>query len=100
MRKCYSHLLTLVVVFLSSCSISHASGKLYVYAASSMTTVVDKLVSAYSKHNEIKIVPVYGATGSLARQIQHGAPADIFLSLRIVIGLAIYRKIILLIVTV
>ena len=83
MRKYSFYSLVLVVYFFSSVifsSISFAKDKLYVYAASSMTTVVDRLVSAYNTNNDIKVVPVYGGTGSLARQIQHGAPADIFIA--------------------
>ena len=83
MRKYSLYRLFLIVHIFSSVifsSTSSAKDKLYVYAASSMTTVVDKLASAYNANNDAKIVTVFGATGSLARQIQHGAPADIFIA--------------------
>jgi molybdate transport system substrate-binding protein len=50
------------------------------YAAASLKDVFDEIGKAYEKDKGIKIVASYGATPALAKQIEHGAPADIFLS--------------------
>ncbi len=51
-----------------------------VYAASSLTNVLNELISDYQSKHKIKIVPIYGGSSSLARQIEQGAPADLFIS--------------------
>ncbi|ADT88594.1 MULTISPECIES: molybdate ABC transporter substrate-binding protein [Vibrio] len=51
-----------------------------IYAASSMTNAVDDLITAYEADHDVDVVPVYGGSSSLARQIERGAPADVFLS--------------------
>ncbi|MEK6214958.1 MAG: molybdate ABC transporter substrate-binding protein, partial [Vibrio fluvialis] len=51
-----------------------------IYAASSMTNAVNDLISAYEGDHDVDVVPVYGGSSSLARQIERGAPADVFLS--------------------
>lgn len=51
-----------------------------IYAASSMTNAVNDLISAYEADHDVDVIPVYGGSSSLARQIERGAPADVFLS--------------------
>lgn len=51
-----------------------------IYAASSMTNAVGDLVEAYNQQHDSHVVTVFGGSSSLARQIESGAPADIFLS--------------------
>ena len=51
-----------------------------VYAASSMTNVINDVAQEFEKKFHIKVIPVYGGSSSLARQIINGAPADIFIS--------------------
>lgn len=54
---------------------------LTVSAAASVTDAMNEIIAIYqSQHPQIKIVPNYGASGSLMQQIEQGAPADIFLS--------------------
>lgn len=57
-----------------------AKDTLNIYAASSMTNVVNDLISVYESEHDIDIVPIFGGSSSLARQIEKGAPADVFLS--------------------
>jgi molybdate transport system substrate-binding protein len=52
-------------------------GKLAVYAAASLTDVVNALAKDFAGAT---VVPSYGASSELARQIADGAPADVFLS--------------------
>ena len=66
-------------VFLS-CSIQ-AGSTVRVYAAASLSNAVTEIARRYEKqYPSIKVVLVFAASSSLARQIQTGAPADIFFS--------------------
>lgn len=51
-----------------------------VFAASSMTEGLNKIVAEYSKETGETVRVSYGASSSLARQLTHGAPADIYIS--------------------
>jgi molybdate transport system substrate-binding protein len=58
---------------------SHAA-QVRVFAAASLTDSLKEIASAYEKGSGDKIVFNFGASSTLARQIQEGAPADIFFS--------------------
>lgn len=51
-----------------------------IYAASSMTNAVTDIITAFEKQHDVKVTMVFGGSSSLARQIENGAPADVFLS--------------------
>lgn len=51
-----------------------------VYAAASLKNALDDAGAAYLKATGVKVVPVYDASGTLAKQIENGAPADLFIS--------------------
>lgn len=51
-----------------------------VFAAASLKTALDAASSAYGKSTGNKIVVSYAASSALAKQIEQGAPADIFIS--------------------
>lgn len=51
-----------------------------IYAASSLTNVLNQLINDYESTHTVDIVPIYGGSSSLARQIERGAPADLFIS--------------------
>lgn len=54
---------------------------LVVSAAASLTDALNELKPVFeSKHPDVKVLCNYGASGSLARQIEGGAPADVFVS--------------------
>jgi molybdate transport system substrate-binding protein len=53
---------------------------LTVFAAASMKNALDDIDAAYTAKTGIKIVASYAASSALAKQIEQGAPADIFLS--------------------
>ena len=66
-------------VFLS-CSVQ-AGSTVRVYAAASLSNAVTEIARRYEKqYPSIKVVLVFAASSSLARQIETGAPADIFFS--------------------
>jgi molybdate transport system substrate-binding protein len=53
---------------------------LTVFAAASLKNALDDIDAAYAAKTGIKIVASYAASSTLAKQIEQGAPADIFLS--------------------
>ena len=51
-----------------------------IFAAASTKNALDAVIKDYRTQKEIKILPVYASSATLAKQIELGAPADIFLS--------------------
>jgi molybdate transport system substrate-binding protein len=51
-----------------------------VFAAASMKNAVDDIDAAFTKQTGIKVVASYAATPALIKQIEQGAPADVFAS--------------------
>jgi molybdate transport system substrate-binding protein len=51
-----------------------------VFAAASLTNALDDVDTAFTKQSGIKVVVSYGASSALAKQIEQGAPADVFAS--------------------
>jgi molybdate transport system substrate-binding protein len=57
------------------------AGEVRLSVAASMKDVINELSAAYAKSNPaVKFLKNYGASGALAKQIENGAPADIFIS--------------------
>jgi molybdate transport system substrate-binding protein len=56
------------------------AAELQVFAAASLTDALQELATAYEKASGDKVLLNFGASSTLARQIQEGAPADLFLS--------------------
>ena len=53
---------------------------LTVFAAASMKNALDDINAAYTAKTGIKIIVSYAASSALAKQIEQGAPADMFIS--------------------
>lgn len=53
---------------------------LTVFAAASMKNAVDDIDKAFTGATRIRVAPSYAASSALARQIESGAPADVFAS--------------------
>src|SRR6516225_9970962 len=51
-----------------------------VFAAASLTNALDDVDTDFTKQSGIKVVVSYGASSALARQIDQGAPMDVFAS--------------------
>jgi hypothetical protein len=49
-----------------------------VFAAASLTNALDDVDTAFTKQSGIKVVVRFGASSALAKQIEQGAPADVF----------------------
>lgn len=53
---------------------------LLVFAAASLKTALDEIVQGYGRPAGMKVVVSYAASSALARQIEQGAEADLFIS--------------------
>jgi len=53
---------------------------LTVFAAASMKNALDEIDAAYTARTGVKITVSYAASSALAKQIEQGAPADVFIS--------------------
>lgn len=68
----------ILILLLAAMPVSAAD--LQVFAAASLTDALREISAAYEKTSGDKPVLNLGASSTLARQIQEGAPADLFLS--------------------
>ncbi len=72
-----------VVVMLAAISLPPASAEdktITVFAAASMKNALDEVDAAYTAKTGVKITASYAASSVLAKQIEQGAPADVFVS--------------------
>jgi molybdate transport system substrate-binding protein len=53
---------------------------LLVFAAASLKNVIDDINGAFAERSGLKVVASYAATSALMKQIEEGAPADVFIS--------------------
>ena len=51
-----------------------------VFAAASMNNALDEVDAAFTKKTGVKVVASYAASSALMKQIEQGAPADVFVS--------------------
>lgn len=73
--------LSSLLVALSLLLVPAATAKdLTVYAAASLKTALDEALLAYKAQSGIGTTAAYAASSALAKQIEAGAPADIFMS--------------------
>jgi len=79
-----SILLSLLVVTAGSLAglrpVSAQDKTLTVFAAASMKNALDDVDAAYTRKTGIKVVVSYAASSTLIKQIEQGAPADVFAS--------------------
>ena len=70
-----------IVVFGAAHSSAAAQDKtLMVFAAASMKNALDDIDAAYTAKTGAKVTASYAASSALAKQIEQGAPADVFIS--------------------
>ena len=81
MHRLACYLVAALIPFGSLCSTAFAQDKsLTVFAAASMKNALDDIDAAYAARTGVRIVVSYDASSALAKQIEQGAPADIFVS--------------------
>ena len=76
-----ANLLVAFAVSLAAVPMSAAQDKsLTVFAAASMKNALDEIDAAYTAKTAVRITVSYAASPALAKQIEQGAPADVFIS--------------------
>lgn len=69
---------------LSLAVVGHAAaaetGKITVFAAASLTNAMQDIAKEYKKEKNVDVVSSFASSSTLARQIEAGAPADLFIS--------------------
>src|SRR5882724_5822066 len=68
------------VVMATPATVNLHAVEVTVFAAASLTDSLKEIAAIYQKQAGDKIVFNFGASSTLARQIEEGAPADIFFS--------------------
>ncbi|MEM6050861.1 molybdate ABC transporter substrate-binding protein [Erwinia sp. P7711] len=72
-----------VIVAATLCSLAGqatAAENITVFAAASLTNALQEIADQYQQGKEVKIVSSFASSSTLARQIEQGAPADLFIS--------------------
>lgn len=79
MKKLGTYLLLAIVSICTSPPLAQA-GDVYLSAAASLKEVLNELTDGFARKNPgTRFVKNFGGSGALARQIESGAPADIFI---------------------
>jgi molybdate transport system substrate-binding protein len=73
-------LLTLAALFLALAQPAAAQQTVTVFAAASLKNALDDVDAAFAREAGVKVTASYEASSALARQIEAGAPADVFIS--------------------
>ena len=76
----FARLLFILTLLASAPQIAAAQDTLTIFAAASMKNALDDANAAFTKASGVKAVASYAASSALAKQIESGAPADVFIS--------------------
>ena len=68
------------VLSVSMASHAVAAEKITVFAAASLTNALQEIATQYQKKTGVEVVSSFASSSTLARQIDQGAPADLFIS--------------------
>ncbi len=72
--------LALALAFAGASQPLRAQEQIMVFAAASLKNALDDLDTAFSRATGVKVTASYEASSALARQIEQGAPTDVFIS--------------------
>lgn len=78
--RVWTALLFLTCLGPSTLAAANVSNTVTIFAAASLTSVVTEIADRFENHGLGGTRTVFGSSTTLARQIEHGAPADIYLS--------------------
>ena len=73
-------IIALTLTFISSLAQAEADKKVVIFAAASLTNAIYEISNMYEKESNTQIQMSYASSSTLAKQIENGAPADIFIS--------------------
>jgi molybdate transport system substrate-binding protein len=71
---------TAVILFLGPAGRVRAEDSVTVFAAASTTNAISDIGNMFAKKGQGKFVPSYASSSTLAKQIENGAPANVFIS--------------------
>jgi len=80
---CFPRMIAAAALIAVALPLSHAAAQektLTVFAAASMKNALDDANAAFTKATGVKVTASYAASSALAKQIEGGAPADVFIS--------------------
>ena len=80
MKKGLVSLLAGATLTLTMASHSFAADKITVFAAASLTNALNEISEQYKQEAKVDVVASYASSSTLARQIEQGAPANLFIS--------------------
>ena len=69
-----------VAAFVTAQSVLAQDSSITMFAAASMKNAVDEIDAAFTAKTKTKVAASYAASSALAKQIENGAPADLFAS--------------------
>jgi len=77
-----SRVVYILILVLAGCSATkkHQAKEITVFAAASLSDVMTELAESFERENDVAIKLNVAASGTLARQIDQGADADVYLS--------------------
>ena len=79
-KRIFAAAIAALVVAFSAQSAAAQQQSILVFAAASMKNALDDVNAAFTKGGGDKVVASYAASSALMKQIEQGAPADVFLS--------------------
>ncbi|KAB8313069.1 molybdate ABC transporter substrate-binding protein [Erwinia endophytica] len=74
------HLFVGTVLSVSVAGYAVAAENITVFAAASLTNALQDIAEQYQKSKDVKVVSSFASSSTLARQIDQGAPVDLFIS--------------------
>lgn len=78
--KAWNKLVIGTVLAVGVSQVAIAQEKVTVFAAASLTNALQDIAAQYEKGKDVKVVSSFASSSTLARQIDQGAPADLFIS--------------------
>ena len=79
-RTIFAAIAATVVIAVAPQTASAQDKSITVFAAASMKNALDDVDAAFTKKTGVKVVASYDASSALMKQIEAGAPADVFIS--------------------
>jgi len=78
-KNSYIKLIFSAMLMLMS-ALSNAQDKVTIFAAASLTNAITDIATQYEKEQAVQVQTSFASSSTLAKQIEKGAPADIFIS--------------------
>ena len=77
-NNCIKLIFSMMLMLMSTAS--NAQDKVTIFAAASLTNAITDIAAQYEKEQAVQVQTSFASSSTLAKQIEKGAPADIFIS--------------------